>query len=388
MASMHGVPFEARERVRIGFLGCGGRGRSLMADFLAVDDVEITHVYDPWDESLEKATKLISEKGGNATVSGSDAALVQEDLDLVIVASPWEHHVRQAVLAMEAGKHVGVEVPCATTLEDCWKMVKTSEATRRHCIILENCCYGESEMTVLNMVEAGLFGELTYGEAAYIHDLRSILFDESGEGAWRRKPHTDRDGNLYPTHGLGPVARYLGVGEDDRFVSLYSMSTREASLSAYRDQVGQHTTETYRCGDMNTSLLKTAKGRVVLLQHDVVTPRPYDRLNMIQGTKGAFKDYPPRIFLDGQEGHNWVDLGEQGETYRHDLWRRVGELAKAKGGHGGMDFLMAYRLVETMKKGEAPDMDVYDAAEWSAPGPLSDESVATGQAVEFPNFRG
>jgi predicted dehydrogenase len=225
----------------------------------------------------------------------------RDDLDVVYIPTPWRWHVPMAVAAMEAGKHVFVEVPAASTLEDCWKLVETSERTRRHCVMLENCCYGENELMVLGMVRAGLFGELTHAEAAYIHDLRNILFDNL-EGLWRRDEHFTRNGNLYPTHGLGPVAHYLDINRGDRFEALVSMSSREASLSARRDRPAgrrSRAKDTYACGDMNTSILRTARGRTVLLQHDVVTPRPYTRINHISGTKGAFRDYPARIFLDG-----------------------------------------------------------------------------------------
>jgi predicted dehydrogenase len=297
-----------------------------------------------------------------------------------------------AVYAMTQGKHVGLEVPAATTLADCWKLVDTSEKTRRHCMILENCCYGYNELLALNMARAGVFGELTHGEAAYIHDLRSVLFDQGGEGAWRRDAHVKRSGNLYPTHGLGPVARYMDIHEGDRFDVLVSLSSREQSLSRYRETAvnadDPRRKETYRCGDMNTSLLRTVRGRTVLLQHDTVSPRPYSRLNLISGTKGAFADYPARVYVDGESvHHDWESIDRFKAKYEHPLWTRVGELAVKMGGHGGMDFLMLYRLARCLREGTAPDMDVYDAAAWSAPGPLSDLFVARGGAPQkSPDF--
>jgi predicted dehydrogenase len=295
-----------------------------------------------------------------------------------------------AVFAMEQGKHAATEVPAAGTLADCWRLVDTSERTHRHCVMLENCCYGDSEMMVLNMARQGLFGELTHGEAAYIHDLRDELFSDAGEGLWRRTEHTERDGNLYPTHGLGPVAQYMGINRGDRFETLVSLSSLERGLSVYRARHVPRDSpkwrERYVCGDINTSVLRTRLGRTVMLQHDTVSPRPYSRHNLLSGTKGTFAGYPDRIFLDGQS-QDWEDADKYREKYRHPLWQKSGEMARKLGGHGGMDFIMAYRLIESIRQGEAPDMDVYDAAAWSAPGPLSVLSVANGGAsVEFPDF--
>ena len=270
-------------------------------------------------------------------------------------------------------------------------MVNTSEATRKHCVILENCCYGSSELTVLGMVHDGLFGEITHGEAAYLHDLRGIVTANEGEGQWRRLPHMQRNGNVYPTHGLGPVAHYMDIHRGDRFDYMVSVSSAEASLSAYVKskfpEGDPKRAEKYICGDMNTSIIRTVKGRTILLQHDVVNPRPYSRLNMIQGTKGLFADYPPRVFVDGQKDEDWQKIDEFKEKYEHPLWKNNGEMARKTGGHGGMDYIMNYRLMDCLKKGLVPDINVYDAAAWSAPTPLSEASVAqNGAPQKFPDF--
>jgi hypothetical protein len=245
-------------------------------------------------------------------------------------------------------------------------------------------------MMVMNMVRAGLFGELTHGEAAYLHDLRTVLTEDRSEGLWRRLPHTRRNGNLYPTHGLGPVAHYMGIHKGDRFESMVSMSSLESSLTAYVRRTFPNTpkgSEKYVCGDMNTSIIKTTRGRTILLQHNVVSPMPYDRLNMIQGSAGVFRDYPARIFIDGHAEHAWQPIDAYKDKYEDALWKRQGELAQKLGGHGGMDFLMSWRLVQCMRDGLPPDMDVYDAAAWSVPGPLSEASVAAGGApMAFPDF--
>jgi len=296
-----------------------------------------------------------------------------------------------AVAAMKAGKDVAVEVPAARTLDECWELVNTSEATKRHCIQLENCCYGYNEMIVLNIVRAGLLGELTHGGAAYNHDLRSILFSPDGEGQWRRFEHLNRDGNLYPTHGLGPVAHYMDVNRGDRFDTLVSMSSISAGLQQYRkDKLAAddpRQKEVYQEGDFNVSLIRTVKGRVIELEHNVSSPQPYDRINLIAGTKGIFRDYPPRIYIDGALKEEFTNLDAYKAQYEPALWKKIGEMAKELGGHGGMDFVMAYRLIECMKQGLPPDIDVYDAAAWSAPGPLSEASIKQGSAPQkFPDF--
>jgi hypothetical protein len=296
-----------------------------------------------------------------------------------------------AVDVMKNGKHAAVEVPNATTLQECWDLVNTSESTRKHCVILENCCYGASEMMVLQMVRDGFFGEITHGEAAYLHDLRGILTANEGEGLWRRFPHMKLNGNLYPTHGLGPIAHYMDIHRGDRFDYMVSVSSKEASLSAYVKEKfpegDPKRAEKYICGDMNTTIIKTVKGRSILLQHDVVNPRPYSRLNMVQGPKGIFADYPPRVFVDGQKDEEWQKLDDFKDKYEHALWKNNGEMARKTGGHGGMDYIMNYRLMDCVKRGLVPDIDVYDAAAWSAPAALSEASVAAnGAPQKFPDF--
>ena len=395
-ATMIGVPFQSRERVRLGIIGVGGRGTSLLRDLLSVDGVEIKAICDVVPEKVEHAQKMVTDAGQpkpSAFTKGDQdfKNLNQLDLDIVYIATPWNWHVPMAVDAMKNAKHAAVEVPTATTLEECWDLVNTSETTRKHCVILENCCYGSSEMTVLQMVRDGFFGEITHGEGAYLHDLRGILTANEGEGLWRRFPHMKRNGNLYPTHGLGPVAHYMDIHRGDRFEYMVSVSSAEASLTAYVKSKfpdgDPKRAEKYVCGDMNTSIIKTANGRSLLLQHDVVNPRPYSRLNMIQGTKGIFADYPPRVFTDGQKDEDWQKLDDFKDKYEHALWKNNGEMARKTGGHGGMDYIMNFRLMDCIKRGLPPDNDVYDAAAWSAPTPLSEASVAAnGAPQKFPDF--
>src|SRR5215211_405836 len=396
--SMIDVPFERHETVRLAVVGTGLRGRGVLREFLSVPGVQVTALCDVVEEKVLQAKALV-EKAGQKTPAlyfkgerGYEEAVGRDDVDFVYIATPWEWHVPQALAAMNAGKHAGTEVPAAYTLEDCWKLVDTSERTRRHCLIMENCCYDYDELLVLNMIRAGLLGELVHGECAYNHDLREILFETKDEGLWRRRHHTLRDSNLYPTHGLGPLANYLSINRGDRFDHLVAMSSGHWGLEVYRREKlsggDPRQKEVYKCGDYNTAIIKTARGRTVMLQHNVSTPRPYDRINLNQGTKGIFRDYPPRIFIEGQAGgHTWTSLDKYKERFESPLWKNQGEMARKLGGHGGMDYLMCYRLVQCMREGLEPDIDVYDAAAWSVPGPLSQASVAKGSMpVKFPDF--
>ncbi len=394
-ASVIGMKFAAKNP-KIGIVGTGGRGTSLLGNLLAAD-AQILALCDVVPEHAQRAQSMVVKAGQKSPelyTKGDHAfesLVARDDLDLVITATPWNWHVPVAVAAMTHGKHAAVEVPAATSIEDCWKLVNTSERTQRHCMMLENCCYGYNETLILRMVHEGLFGDLLYGEGAYLHDLREELFSKKGEGLWRRTVHTQRDGNLYPTHGLGPVANYMGIQRGDRFEYLVSMSTPQRGLDAYRKEhlppSDPRWAERYVTGDLNTSLIKTAKGLTITLKNETVNPHPYDRVNVIAGTKGVFADYPPRIYFDGQAGGEaWAGI-DSWKEHQHPLWKREGEIAQKLGGHGGMDYLMLYRLLQCMREGLAPDMDVYDAASWAAPGPLSTLSVAQGSApIKFPDF--
>ena len=396
--SVLGMPFEKHATVRVAIVGTGLRGRSVLSELLAIEGVEITAVADIVPEKAQKAVDMCTKAGRKAPVVFTNGErdferLVQRsDIDFVYTATPWPFHTPVMLAAMKAGKHCGSEVPIALTLDQAWALVETSEKTRRHCLMMENCCYGNSELTVLRMVRQGVFGTLLHAEAAYNHDLRAILFENRDEGLWRRFPHTEHDTNLYPTHGLGPVAQYLGIHRGDRFEHIVSMSSPEAGLTEWREQHEPKDSpkwkETYKAGDVNTSLIKTAKGRTILLQHNVTSPRPYSRLNNLQGSKAVFNDYPPRLYIDGAAGgEKWTPLGEFKSKYEHPLWTAVGDLARKNGGHGGMDFIMAYRLVQCMREGLAPDFDVYDAAAWSVPYALCEQSVRKGSTpVKFPDF--
>ena len=397
--TMRAVPFEAHETVRFGVVGTGLRGRSIISELLAIDNVRIVAVADIVPDKAMRAVKMCTDAGQPAPEVYTDGErdferLVQrDDIDFVYTATPWDWHTPVMLAALKAGKHCGTECPTGITLRDLWALVDASEKSRRHCLQLENCNYGYNEMLVNRLVHDGVLGEVQHGAAAYIHDLRTILFEDRDEGLWRRDFHTRANANLYPTHGLGPVAWYMDIHAGDRFDYLVSMSTEERGLSLHReatvaDRSDPKWRERYLTGDLNSSLIRTVKGRTIRLEHEVSSPRPYSRLNHVAGTKGAFEDYPPRIYVEGRSrSHTWGPIDEWKTSHEHPLWTNIGELARKKGGHGGMDFVMMWRLVQCLREGLAPDFDVYDAAAWSAPYPLSQMSVARGsRPMRFPDF--
>jgi hypothetical protein len=403
---VHDLTTKPLERVRVAVIGLS-RGLTHVMSCLGIEFADVVAVCDLRNERAVRAADAVEKRRGQrpAIYGGTEDIWEQmverDDIDAVYIATPWNWHVPMALRAMERGKCAFIEVAAAVTVDDCWRLVDTSERTQRHCVILENCCYGENELFVLNLARAGVFGKLTHAECGYLHDLRSMLFSLGTEGDWRRNYHWQFDGNLYPTHGLGPVAQYLGVGRGDQFKYIVSASSPEQSLTEYRDEHqpngGRHANEKYICGDVNTSLLKTELGRTILLQHTVVSPRPYSRINALYGTAATFFDYPARLAidhpknygLDAEGSEDWLgdkDLQTMREKFTHPLWKKLAERARG-GGHGGMDYVMNWRLLDCLRQGITPDSVVYDAAAWSSMIELSVRSVATGSApVNVPDF--
>ena len=300
-----------------------------------------------------------------------------------------------SVYAMEKGKHVACEVPVASTLEDCWKLIEVSERKKKHFMMLENCNYNEEELWILNMIQEGVFGDITHTEGAYLHDLRALLLHHSYyEGQWRLHEHAKRDGNFYTTHGLGPIAFYLNIGRGDTFSHLTSMSSRELNLSLAAKQAN-HSITSFKCGDMNNTMIKTEKGKTILLQFDVHSGRPYSRINKVVGTKAVHDGYPSRLYIDGEKpeywGHNWLKEKEYDRyrnKYQHPIIQKLKSVSQGfKQGHGGMDFVMIYRLIRCMNLGLPLDINLYDSVMWSAITPLSELSVATNsQSIKIPDF--
>jgi predicted dehydrogenase len=385
------------ENVRIGFVGVGLQGGSHVRNFLHIDGVEIVALCDIDEPRAKEVKQWVVDDGRPApdlyTRGETDYKRLceRDDIDLVFNSTPWRWHVPVCVEAMETAKHTAVEVPAATTIDGCWQLVETAERRRLHCVMMENCNYGRSELMVLMMVRAGLFGELLHGEGAYIHDLRSIKFSDKNEGLWRLAHSVERNGNLYPTHGLGPIAQCMDINRGDQFDYLVSLSSNARGLKLYAKEHlpadDPRRKLDFVLGDMNTSLIKTGLGRTIMVQHDTTTPRPYSRINLIQGTRGCFTGYPDRIHIEGRsEGHGWDDIEAYREEFEHPLWRKLEEEA-AGAGHGGMDYLEDYRLIECLRQGQPTDMDVYDAAAVSSVVELSEISVAKrGRPVDVPDF--
>ncbi len=390
------------KQVRVGIIGLGNRGyeHARLINAIGLEKTKLVGICDIRPEIAKRSADFLKENGGQEPQVYAGKAddwkqlCDRDDVDLIIIATQWEEHIPMAVYAMQQGKHVALEVPAAMTIEECWKMVNTAEETQRNCMMLENVCYGNEELWLLNMVEKGIFGTLTYAECAYIHDLRELLFSKTYYyKQWRTHHIMERDGNLYPTHGLGPVAQYMGIDRGDRFDHLVSMSSLQAGMDAHSDSVEPdnefYKKKGFKHGDINNCLIKTAKSRSILLQHDVVTGRPYNRINMLAGTKAFHKGYPSKLSINGR-GHGFLsddDYKTYREMHAHPLWEKLQKLAEKNGGHGGMDFIMLWRLIDCFNRGSALDMDVYDAASWSVVTPLSELSVQLGSVpVRFPDF--
>jgi hypothetical protein len=403
--SMIGVPFDVHRTVRVGVIGLGNRGAGMISGWAAVPGCAVTAVCDiRADRAKRAADRLVSrgeprpaEFGGSA--EAYTEMLKRDDIDLVYIATPWEFHHEQGRAALLSGKHAMVELPVATELRELWDLVDTSERTRRHLMLAENCCYGRNELAVLKMAHDGLFGDVTNGHGGYLHDLRELLFSDTYyTDSWRRLWHTRSTASLYPMHGLAPIAGAMDINRGDRMTTLRATSTAPKGLADYRERFVPegHPSwkETYINGDLVTCLIETEKGRTIRAEHDVSSPRPYSRINSLAGSRGIVEDYAgpaptgARVYLEpDHSGHTWRDFAGYRAEFDHWLWRKVGDDAANNGGHGGMDYVMQWRTVQLMRLGLAPDIDVYDSAAWCAPVPLSAASLARdGRPVEIPDF--
>jgi|TARA_B100000809_G_scaffold261071_1_gene309220 hypothetical protein len=383
--------------VRVGFVGVGGMGGAHVRNFLGLEGIEIVALCDIDSARNEEVSSWVTDDGRAppAMYGRHETDFVRmcetEDLDLVFTATPWEWHVPVCVSAMENGKHAATEVPATYTTDDCWRLVEYAEKYRKHCVMMENCNYDRPEMMVFHMARLGLFGDILHAECGYLHDLREIKFSEVGEGLWRRAHSMVRDGNLYPTHGLGPVANVMDINRGDQFEYLVSMSSPSQGLQewAMANYPENHLKrrERYVLGDVNTTMIKTVRGRTIYLSHDTNLPRPYSRIHMVQGTKGLFQGYPHRVHIEGlSPGHEWQDWMDLRDKYDHPLWKDLEEQSEGAG-HGGMDFIEDYRLVKCLREGKATDMNVYDAAAMSVITPLSEWSVANrSRPIDVPDF--
>lgn len=397
--SVMGLRCSPLKTVRIAIIGLG-RGGSAVSRLARIEGTQIIAIDDLVPERRANAQKALSEAGRPEAIAYSEEddwmkICERDDIDLIYNATPWDLHVPIALYAMKHGKHVTIEVPAALTIEDCWALVNTAEETQLHCMMLENCCYDFFELTTLNMERQGVFGEVFYGECAYIHDLRMQLDHAPGyHNTWRIKHYTKHTGNPYPTHGLGPIAQLFGINRGDRFDYLTSMSTNPRNLTlAAENKFGKDSIEAktpYLLGDMNVSLIRTVSGKTIMIQHDVTSPRPYDRIHKISGTKGYAVKYPEEKIALEPNAHEFLDSASFNaltKKYAHPLSNYIGEKAKQIGGHGGMDYIMDWRLIYCLRNGLPLDQDVYDAATWSSIVELSERSVLNkSQAINVPDF--
>jgi predicted dehydrogenase len=398
--NMSGYAAPRLEKVRIGFIGLGNRGPGAVVRMSKIEGVEIKALCDLRPEKAEAAGKKLENTPHKPTLySGNEnewkKVCERKDIDLIYIATPWHLHTPMAVYAMTQGKHAATEVPAAVTIEECWQLVETSERTRKHCMILENTCYDFFELLTLNMARQGFFGEIIHGEGAYIHDLLEGNFSKTKYyDMWRLKQNY-RNGSLYPTHGLGPVAQAMNINRGDKMDYLVSMSSNDfmmapkaRELAAQDNFYKEFANKSFR-GNMNTTTIRTNKGRTIMLQHDVTSPRPYSRLHTISGTKGIAQKYPlpGRIATSHEDWLPESEVKKLEERYKPAIVARIGDMAKQVGGHGGMDFLMDWRLIDCLRNGLPLDIDVYDAAAWSAIGPLSEASVKNRSgSVDIPDF--
>ncbi len=398
----------ALKTVRVGVVGLGMRGPGAVHRLAAIPGVEIAALCDLYPARVEKQQKFLKEKGKPAARSytGEEGykALCESDLDLVYVTTPWKLHTPVALYAMEHGKHAAIEVPSAMTLDECWALVETSERTGRHCMQLENCCYGEMEMLALNLARNGKFGEIMHAEGAYIHDLRELNYLDPAKGGyqgyWRLKWNDAHTGNPYPTHGLVPVMQAMNINRGDRFDYLTCVATKQIGMTAYAQGAFGSTSWQGQlkplCGDMSTTVIRTVNGKTIMVQHDVTSPRPYSRINLLSGTQGMFSGInrnelcialadkpgaPAHHFMKSEEANKFAD------EWKHPMWKAAGALAQKMGGHGGMDFLMDLRLCYCLQNGLPLDMDVYDLAASCAVCELSDRSARDrGNSQDVPDF--
>ena len=405
---MIGFKTDPIETVRVGFIGLGMRGPAAVERFTYIDGVEIVAICDLFPERLVPIQEMLKERGKDKAVeyTGEDGWMElcqREDIDLVYIATPWLKHTPMAVYAMEHGKHAAVEVPAATSVEECWQLVNTAEKTRRHCMMLENCVYDFFEMTTLNMAQQGVFGDVIHAEGAYVHNLDPYW--EEYQGNWRYDFNSKHRGDVYATHGMGPACQVLNIHRGDKMNLLVSMDTDAFNGKKLAQRISG--TAEYANGDHTTTLIRTEKGKTIEIQHNVVTPRPYNRMYQVEGTEGFANKYPNEGFairtenvekadkeinIENLDGEAYVSTEIRDallEQYQHPITREGSliETAKRVGGHGGMDFIMDYRLIYCLRNGLPLDQDVYDAAEWSCLGELSRVSIENGCApVVMPDF--
>jgi predicted dehydrogenase len=400
---------QEKGEVNIGFIGVGGRGRGHLKRAAMTEGVKITAFCDIDPEAVILTEKLLKEHGHPKAEVYSDGEyafekmLERDDIDGVIISTPWLWHTKMAVATMKAGKYAAVEVSAANTMEECWDLVNTSEETGMPCMILENVNYRRDVMAVMNMVKQGVFGEIVHARCGYRHSLLEVKFNSDlkfgegshGEARWRTQHSLKRNADVYPTHGLGPIAAMLDINRGNRFLYLTSTASKAVGL---KDYIEEHPSGgkdhpsaklPWKQGDVITSTIKTTNGETIIVTHDCNLPRPYSLNFSVQGTDGLtdFDKGNHRIFVEepGKE-HEWEAFQAWQDKYDHPLWKKYGEQAEGSG-HGGMDFFVTREFINAVKEQRQPVMDVYDAAAWSSVTPLSEASIAQNSAPQyFPDF--
>lgn len=384
----------SKEKVNLAVVGLSGRGWGLLQHLLEMDDVYVSAVSDCYQDRADAAAKKVEEVYGKAPLVSTEyrTLLDMPELDAVLTPSSWTSHAQICLDSMEAGKYIATEVGGATSIEQCWELVRTSERTGIPCMLLENCCYGREELTILNMVKQGLFGEPIHAEGGYRHDLRDEVCLGKENRHYRLANYMHRNGDLYPTHDLGPIAKYFNINRGNRLVSLTSTASKSRGLNAWVTENKKDDERlknfNFALGDVVTTVIKCAHGETIVLYHDTSLPRPYSRANLLQGTKGIWQEDKMSVYFDGisEKPHTWESIEKYYEKYEHPLWKRFREEG-VKGGHGGMDWLVLRAFVEAVQKKEQTPIDVYDTATWMAITCLSEDSIAMGSApVAIPDF--
>lgn len=405
------------QKVKLAIIGVGARGQSHLDLILRRDDVDLVAICDVDDRALNNSKQIIIKSGKKMPqiFTGDDYAWkklleIKGGLDGVVIATPWEWHKPMVIGTLEAGlKYVATEVILGISLQDHWDVVKAAEKYNANVMMLENVCYRRDVMAVLNMVRQGLFGELIHLQGGYQHDLRTVKFNDGDHGNphgvefgekgyseahWRTEHSVHRNGDLYPTHGVGPIANYININRGNRFLSLCSFSSKSRGLHNYVVKYGgenhPNAKVNFKLGDVVTTSINCANGETILLQHDTDLPRPYSLGFRVQGTEGLWMDVSKTIYIQDKSTHEdeWDDEKNWLEKYDHPLWVRWSRQTEGAG-HGGMDFFVIHSFVESIKRKMPTPMDVYDAATWSVISPLSEQSIELGnQTVEFPDFTG
>ncbi len=387
-----------KKKTNFGIIGLGGRGQGMLGEFLDVPGVRVVAVCDKYADRAQAGVRIVQEETGETPDMYLDykQLLQRDDIEAVLIMTTWITHARIAVDAMRAGKHAAIEVGGAASIEECWQMVRASEETGKYCMLLENCCYDRNEMALFNMVKQGMFGEIVHLEGGYRHDLRSeiTLGRENRHGRLFNFMH--RNGELYPTHQLGPICKLININRGNRMLSLCSITSKSRGLNVWlRDNKGADydiTEYPFNEGDVTTTMIRCANGETITLHHDCSLPRPYSRDYVIEGTRGIFQEnsHGGEIYLDtlGEKGREpeWFEFPPVREKYEHPLWSKYTREG-VHGGHGGMDFLVLSAFAESVIEGHEPPIDVYDTAAWMAVTCLSEQSAAMGgQPVPIPDF--